>query len=102
MYSRYVNLRCFINIVTKSSALIGFDQQSLDTYQALAAANILPSTEQTYTSQEIEDALTSVTGCEVVLGCHGNRLDEAVSFSFPFLNSFQKAKLQRELKSSKY
>jgi ribonuclease T2 len=53
--------------------------QGLDTYKALAAAGILPSTTQTYTSDEIQAALTTITGSAVVLGCRGGRLDEAVS-----------------------
>jgi ribonuclease T2 len=53
--------------------------QGLDTYKALAAAGIYPSTEQTYTSDDIQAALTAVTGSAVVLGCRGGRLDEAVS-----------------------
>ncbi len=60
-------------------------QQDLDTYKALAGAGILPSTEQTYTSEEIQAALTAVTGSAVVLGCKGGRLDEAVSL--PFIRS---------------
>src|ERR1700712_928725 len=54
-------------------------EQSLDTYKALAAAGILPSTTQTYTSDQIQSALTTLTGSAVVLGCRGGRLDEAVS-----------------------
>jgi Ribonuclease T2 family len=52
--------------------------QGLDTYKALAAAGILPSTSTTYTSDEIQTALTKITGSAVVLGCKGGRLDEAV------------------------
>jgi len=55
-------------------------EQGLDTYKALAAAGILPSTSQTYTSAEIQAALTPITGSAVVLGCQGGRLDEAVSW----------------------
>jgi ribonuclease T2 len=53
--------------------------QGLDTYKALAAAGIYPSSTQTYTSDEIQAALTTITGSAVVLGCRGGRLDEAVS-----------------------
>lgn len=54
-------------------------EQGLDTYKALAAAGILPSTTQTYTSDQIQSALTTITGSAVILGCRGGRLDEAVS-----------------------
>jgi ribonuclease T2 len=57
--------------------------QGLDTYKALAAAGIFPSTTQTYTSDEIQAALTTITGSAVVLGCKGGRLDEAVSEPVP-------------------
>ncbi len=53
--------------------------QGLNTYKALAAAGIFPSNTQTYTSDEIQAALTTITGSAVVLGCRGGRLDEAVS-----------------------
>jgi Ribonuclease T2 family len=58
--------------------------QGLDTYKALAAAGILPSTTQTYTSDDIQAALTTITGSAVVLGCRGGRLDEAVSKPRPW------------------
>lgn len=51
--------------------------KTLDTYQALADADILPSTSKTYTYAEIEAALTAVTGSVVVLGCSGGKLNQA-------------------------
>ena len=51
--------------------------KTLDTYTALSNAGITPSTEVTYTSQEIQDALTKVTGHAVVLGCTKRALNQA-------------------------
>ncbi|KUJ19334.1 ribonuclease T2 [Mollisia scopiformis] len=52
--------------------------KGLDTYKALEAAGIEPSYRKKYTYAEIEDALTSVTGSAVVLGCsRGGVLDQA-------------------------
>ncbi|KAE9367742.1 ribonuclease T2 [Stipitochalara longipes BDJ] len=62
--------------------------KGLDTYKALAAAGILPSTSKTYTSDEIQAALTPITGSAVVLGCRGGRLDEAW-YSFNVQGSLQ-------------
>ncbi|RDL34377.1 uncharacterized protein BP5553_07505 [Venustampulla echinocandica] len=50
--------------------------KSLDTYQALATANILPSTTATYTSDDIRGALQAITGKEVAIKCRGNQLNE--------------------------
>jgi len=65
-----------------------FCDQGLNTYQALAAAGITPSRSRTYTRAEIEDALTSVTGSEVVLGCQRGKLTEAW-YSFNVKGSLQ-------------
>jgi len=51
--------------------------KTLDTYKALEAAGILPSTSKTYTSVEIQTALTAITGSEVVLGCRRGQLNQA-------------------------
>lgn len=51
--------------------------KSLDTYSALAEAGITPSTEKTYTRDEIQEALKKVTGQEVVLGCYRGQLNQA-------------------------
>jgi ribonuclease T2 len=51
--------------------------KTLDTYTALANAGITPSTEVTYTNQQIQDALTQVTGSAVVLGCTEGALNQA-------------------------
>ncbi|KAG9240641.1 ribonuclease T2-like protein [Calycina marina] len=60
----------------------------LDTYKALAAAGILPSTTKTYTSAEIQTALKALTGSEVVLGCSRGRLNQAW-YSFNVKGSLQ-------------
>jgi len=62
--------------------------QGLDTYKALAAADILPSTTKTYSLNEISTALKNVTGYEAVVGCRGNRLDQAW-YSFNVKGSLQ-------------
>lgn len=51
--------------------------KTLDTYTALANAGITPSAEVTYTNQQIQDALTQVTGSAVVLGCTKGALNQA-------------------------
>ncbi|KAI9854416.1 MAG: ribonuclease T2-like [Vezdaea acicularis] len=50
--------------------------KGLDSYQALAAAGITPSNSQTYTSADIQAALTQVTGHPVTLGCRSGALNE--------------------------
>jgi len=64
--------------------------KTLDTYKALAAANppILPSTTQTYTASEIQAALSSITGSDVVLGCTRGKLNQAW-YSFNVKGSLQ-------------
>ncbi|KAH6664956.1 ribonuclease T2-like protein [Halenospora varia] len=62
--------------------------KSLDTYKALAAKDIVPSTTKTYTSAEIIEALKEVNGREVVIGCWGNRLNQAW-YSFNVKGSLQ-------------
>lgn len=51
--------------------------QKLDTYSALSSAGILPSETTTYSLQQIQDALTAVTGSSVVLGCEKGKLNQA-------------------------
>jgi ribonuclease T2 len=51
--------------------------KSLDTYSALAEAGITPSTEITYTKAEIQEALSKITGSEVVIGCSSGALNQA-------------------------
>ncbi|KAI0391236.1 ribonuclease T2 [Xylariaceae sp. FL0594] len=48
--------------------------KTLDTYSALSDAGITPSSSKTYTEAEIQDALTQVTGKEVVLSCSKGEL----------------------------
>jgi ribonuclease T2 len=62
--------------------------KTLDTYKALAAAGIVPSTEKTYSSEEIQEALSAVTGSEVVLGCQRGSLNQAW-YSFNVQGSLQ-------------
>ncbi|KAF8860436.1 ribonuclease T2 [Acephala macrosclerotiorum] len=62
--------------------------KGLDTYAALASAGIEPSHSKTYTYSEIEDALTSVTGSAVVLGCNRGKLNQAW-YSFHVRGSLQ-------------
>jgi ribonuclease T2 len=62
--------------------------KTLDSYKALAAAGITPSKTKTYTLKELEEALKSVTGSRVTLGCRGNRLDQAW-YSFNVRGSLQ-------------
>ena len=49
----------------------------LDTFKALADADIHPSTTRRYTKREISDALIGVTGAPVVLGCRRGVLNQA-------------------------
>lgn len=51
--------------------------KTLDTYTALANAGITPSAEVTYTNQQIQNALSQVTGSAVVLGCTKGVLNQA-------------------------
>lgn len=62
--------------------------QGLDTYAALSKAGIVPSTSATYTLAQIEDALTSITGFEAVVGCRSGRLNQAW-YSFNVKGSLQ-------------
>jgi ribonuclease T2 len=65
--------------------------QGLDTYKALESFGIVPSYTATYTSEEIQTALTNVTGSEVVLGCWGGKLNQAW-YSFNVQGSIQTGK----------
>lgn len=51
--------------------------KQLDTFKALADADIHPSTSKTYTNREISDALYNLTGASVVLGCNRGALNQA-------------------------
>ncbi|KAK5637366.1 hypothetical protein RRF57_013078 [Xylaria bambusicola] len=48
--------------------------KSLDTYSALSAAGITPSSSKTYTSSQIQAALQKVTGKVAVISCSNNEL----------------------------
>lgn len=62
--------------------------QGLDTYTALANAGITPSTSTTYTSDQIQTALSAITGSDVVLGCSRGKLNQAW-YSFNVKGSLQ-------------
>jgi len=62
--------------------------QGLDTYTVLANAGIKPSTTATYTSAEIQTALSAITGSDVVLGCRRGQLNQAW-YSFNVKGSLQ-------------
>ncbi|KAI9819358.1 MAG: ribonuclease T2-like [Phylliscum demangeonii] len=62
--------------------------KGLDTYQALAAAGITPSTQQRYTAQRLQTALSQVTGHSVTLGCKNGVLNE-VWYHFNVRGSLQ-------------
>lgn len=53
---------------------------SADGCQALAAAGITPDSSKTYTSSEIQSALTKLHGAQVYLGCHDGALNEVWYF----------------------
>lgn len=77
---------CYAGLYSDGDEVVDFFNRavatfkSLDTYQALASAGITPSRHQTYTLSELQDALQSVTGSQVVLGCHGHQLNQAWYF----------------------
>ncbi|KAI3318061.1 ribonuclease T2 [Xylariaceae sp. AK1471] len=48
--------------------------KTLDTYSALSAAGITPSSSKTYTSSQIQTALQKVTGKAVVISCSNSEL----------------------------
>ncbi|KAJ5207627.1 hypothetical protein N7449_002006 [Penicillium cf. viridicatum] len=54
--------------------------KSLDTYEALAAAGITPSTSKTYTLSAIQEALTTMHGASVYLGCSSGKLNQVWYF----------------------
>jgi len=51
--------------------------KTLDTYTALTNAGIYPSYDTTYSQNDIQDALTAVTGSSVVIGCEHGALNQA-------------------------
>ena len=50
--------------------------QTLDTYSILGAANIVPSSSQTYTLDEIQQAISAATGFDATIGCENGRLNQ--------------------------
>ncbi|EKD17553.1 uncharacterized protein L3040_006672 [Drepanopeziza brunnea f. sp. 'multigermtubi'] len=62
--------------------------RTLDTYTALAAHGIVPSWTARYRRADILDALRTVTGQEVVIGCRGRVLNQAW-YSFNVKGSLQ-------------
>ncbi|KAG4432833.1 hypothetical protein IFR05_011672, partial [Cadophora sp. M221] len=73
-----------ISFFTRAASLF----RTLDTYAALSASGIVPSTTQTYRREEISAALRKVTGRDVLVRCRGNRLNE-VWYSFNVRGSLQ-------------
>lgn len=51
--------------------------KTLDTYQTLSKAGIVPSTTKTYTLSAIESALSTLTGFEAIVGCSRGQLNQA-------------------------
>lgn len=78
-----LNSKCYGNTFEAGDEIVDFFTRAvtlfktLDSYKALEAAGITPSWRETYGLDEIKDALKTVTGHEVVVGCRGNRLDQA-------------------------
>ena len=62
--------------------------KQLDTYTALKECGIVPSKHRTYKKREIEEALRTVTGREVVIRCDRRQLRE-VWYSFNVKGSLQ-------------
>ncbi|KAK9634581.1 Ribonuclease T2 precursor (RNase T2), variant 3 [Aspergillus fumigatus] len=54
--------------------------KGLDTYKALAAAGITPSSSKTYKLSDILSALSAITGHEPSVGCSNGELNEAWYF----------------------
>lgn len=50
--------------------------KALPTYETLANAGIVPSTSRTYTSRQIQDAISAVMGNEVTIKCRDGRFNE--------------------------
>ncbi|KAI9725063.1 MAG: hypothetical protein M1812_000339 [Candelaria pacifica] len=72
---------CYTNYVPQQEVVDYFQKavdlfKGLDTYSTLAAAGITPSTSKTYTSAQIESAISSVRGHEVTIGCSSGALNE--------------------------
>ncbi|TVY25964.1 Ribonuclease Trv [Lachnellula hyalina] len=82
--SSYVPGDEVVDFFTRTVALF----QTLDTYTALAAAGITPSSTKTYALADIQTALNNVTGFEAVVGCSGNMLNQAW-YSFNVKGSLQ-------------
>ncbi|MCJ1304046.1 ribonuclease T2-like [Hypocenomyce scalaris] len=72
---------CYTNYTPQEEVVDFFNKtvqlfQGLDSYSYLAAAGILPSSTQIYTSAEIQAALSAPRGVAVTISCSGNALDE--------------------------
>lgn len=85
--------KCYTNYKLHDE-LLDFLQVTVDlfktnpTYDSLSAANILPSTSKTYTSAEIQAALTKAHGKAVTLGCDGTNFNQ-VYYHYHVLGSAQ-------------
>ncbi|MCJ1365954.1 ribonuclease T2-like [Acarospora aff. strigata] len=73
--------QCYTGYTAKEEVVDYFQKavdlfKGLNSYQYLAAAGILPSSSKTYTSAEIQAALTAPRGHPVTIGCRNGELDE--------------------------
>ncbi|KAI9669519.1 MAG: ribonuclease T2-like [Trizodia sp. TS-e1964] len=85
--------RCYIRYSPREELIDYFQKtvdlfKGLDTYKTLAAAGITPSSSQTYNLNDIQNAISSVTGHQVTLGCKSGVFNE-VWYHFNVLGSLQ-------------
>ena len=76
-----LNPECYADYKTGVDAVDFFDKtvelfKSLPSYEWLTAAGITPSTSATYTLDQIQSALSSKHGADVVINCDGSNLNE--------------------------
>lgn len=71
-YTDYTRQEEVVDYIQKTVDLF----RNLDTYKALRAAGITPSRTRTYTSAQLQAALSTVTGREVTIGCKSGSLKE--------------------------
>ncbi|KAA6406401.1 MAG: ribonuclease T2 [Lasallia pustulata] len=88
-----LNPSCYTNYTPQEEVLDFFNKtvqlfQGLDSYSFLSAAGILPSTTQTYTSAQIQAALTAPRGVSVVIGCTNSTFNE-IWYFYNVLGSVQ-------------
>ncbi|KAH0537493.1 hypothetical protein FGG08_005711 [Glutinoglossum americanum] len=71
-YSDYVPQEEVVDFFYRAVQLF----KGLDTYQILAAAGVVPSTSNVYTSQQIQDVISAATGHTVTIGCRHGHFNE--------------------------